>query len=282
MMSMTKMFFLFLCLNCAVASDPGENQQPVYLRVTVSNGVQQEIHYIQLEDEEDLEAYHADEWDYETEINLQLDYSGRDMLGDHEEITYEVYQQHQHIAHGHAEIRDVNDEAPAENQQPPVENQNLPDANQDPPAATTFTHAGDVWWRPTGFSFITGTRVDVNKERPTIFSPLSDRFILDTRANRDSVLSHFLHTRRNGWVVSVYDGGRLLHRSPTLTGNEAQGLYDHYRSGGGDRAIQFPIGARVELSAGQPSRIHQIGTIRPERTEAPAENQDQNAPAEIQ
>jgi hypothetical protein len=73
---------------------------PVYLRVTVSNGVQQEIHYIQLEDEEDLEAYHTDEWDYETEINLQLDYSGRDMLGDHEEITYEVYQQHQHIAHG--------------------------------------------------------------------------------------------------------------------------------------------------------------------------------------
>jgi hypothetical protein len=79
--------------------------------VNVSNGVQQEIHYIQLEDEEDLEAYHAGDWDYETELDLQLDYTGRDMLGDFEEITYEVYQQHRHIAHGDAEIIDAEPDA---------------------------------------------------------------------------------------------------------------------------------------------------------------------------
>ena len=75
--------------------------------MTVSNEVQQEIHYIQLEDEEDLAAYHDDEWDYETELDLQLDYSGRNMIGDYEEITFEVYEQHRHIAHGDAEIIDL-------------------------------------------------------------------------------------------------------------------------------------------------------------------------------
>ena len=75
--------------------------------MTVSNEVQQEIHYIQLEDEEDLAAYHNDEWDYEDVIDLLLDYSGRNMIGDYEEITFEVYEQHRHIAHGDAEIIDL-------------------------------------------------------------------------------------------------------------------------------------------------------------------------------
>ena len=65
---------LILALLCARATAmepapaPAAQQQlaPVYLSITVTNGEQEEVHYIQLRYEEDLEAYHADEWDYET------------------------------------------------------------------------------------------------------------------------------------------------------------------------------------------------------------------------
>eukprot|EP01050_Picozoa_sp_SAG11_P005604 SAG11_NODE_401_length_9759_cov_119.937992_13_plen_148_part_00 len=52
------------------AAEPAAAAAPVYLRVTVSNGEQQELHYIVLQDEEDIEAYHDGEWDYETGLNL--------------------------------------------------------------------------------------------------------------------------------------------------------------------------------------------------------------------
>ena len=85
----------------------------VYLRVTVSNGVHQEVHYLQLTEDPELEAYHDGEWDYEDAIGdgMQLDYNGLPLMGDWEEMTFEVYDQHRDIAYDGAEVTDVVDAA---------------------------------------------------------------------------------------------------------------------------------------------------------------------------
>ena len=79
------------------ASSPSASD-PVYLRYTVNNGQQKEVHYVCIDDEEELELFHEDDapdnwWDYEDHLDLQLDYADCDMEGDYEVITKEVWEE---------------------------------------------------------------------------------------------------------------------------------------------------------------------------------------------
>ena len=80
---------------------------PVYLRCTISNGSQGESHYVCIDEEEELEMFHANDWDYEHFLHLQLDYDDADMEGTHDVITQAVWETRCHIIHGDCLIRSM-------------------------------------------------------------------------------------------------------------------------------------------------------------------------------
>jgi len=84
-----------------------DEHDPVYLRYTISNGSQEEVHYVCIDEEEELEEFHAGEWDYEHFLHLQLDYNDADMAGTHDVITQAVWESHCHIIHGNCLIRSI-------------------------------------------------------------------------------------------------------------------------------------------------------------------------------
>ena len=96
------------------ASSPSASD-PVYLRYTVNNGQQKEVHYVCIDDEEELELFHEDDapgnwWDYEDHLDLQLDYADCDMEGDYEVITKEVWEENKSIRDDDCLIRDIKDD----------------------------------------------------------------------------------------------------------------------------------------------------------------------------
>merc|ERR1712146_878331 len=74
---------------------------------TINNGSQEEVHYVCIDEEEELEEFHAGEWDYEHFLHLQLDYNDADMAGTHDVITRAVWESHCHIIHGNCLIRSI-------------------------------------------------------------------------------------------------------------------------------------------------------------------------------
>ena len=92
------------------ASSPSASD-PVYLRYIVNNGPQEEVHYVCIDDEEELELFHEDDapdnwWDYEDHLDLQLDYADCDMEGDYEVITKEVWEENKSIRDDDCLIRE--------------------------------------------------------------------------------------------------------------------------------------------------------------------------------
>ena len=80
---------------------------PAYLKFKISNGKKEELHYLCLEEEEELEDYgDGSAWDW-PEKHLQLDYGDVDLEPDIEEIAKEEYEKNATAAYSYCFIRNL-------------------------------------------------------------------------------------------------------------------------------------------------------------------------------
>ena len=74
--------------------DDKDGDDVIYLKVSVSNGEETETRYRCIskdKDSHEFTVYMDGDWDYEDWCNIQLDYGGKDMEGDVDEITEDEY-----------------------------------------------------------------------------------------------------------------------------------------------------------------------------------------------
>ena len=92
------------------ASIESASPPAVYLKFKINNRKKEELHFLCLQDEEELEEYgDGSAWDW-PEKHLQLDYTDVDLEPDIEEITKEEYEKNATTAYSYCFIRDLTPE----------------------------------------------------------------------------------------------------------------------------------------------------------------------------
>ena len=92
------------------ASIESASPPPIYLKFKINNRKKEELHFLCLQDEEELEEYgDGSAWDW-PEKHLQLDYTDVDLEPDIEEITKEEYEKNATTAYSYCFIRDLTPE----------------------------------------------------------------------------------------------------------------------------------------------------------------------------